>query len=153
MPPPASSVKCSQSTAVGQIADAVAAFKWGASSRPQTTRIKAPNRPKPVPRLLRLTRLTKRNMPAASRLKPFGVREPVTHSVLWRRASSGIVPMNTVVETRSGELRGTFANGVHSFKGVPYAAPPFGNRRFLPPQPVEATPRSSSISSRPFLLM
>jgi carboxylesterase type B len=46
--------------------------------------------------------------------------------------------MNAVVKTQSGEVRGTFINGVHSFKGVPYAAPPFGNRRFLPPQPVEA---------------
>ncbi len=46
--------------------------------------------------------------------------------------------MNIVVKTRSGEVRGTFSNGVHSFKGVPYAAPPFGNRRFRPPLPVEA---------------
>ena len=46
--------------------------------------------------------------------------------------------MNTVVKTRSGEVRGTFSDGVHSFKGVPYAAPPFGNLRFRPPQPVEA---------------
>jgi para-nitrobenzyl esterase len=46
--------------------------------------------------------------------------------------------MNTVVKTRSGEVRGTFSRGVHCFKGVPYAAPPLGNRRFRPPQPVEA---------------
>jgi para-nitrobenzyl esterase len=46
--------------------------------------------------------------------------------------------MNTVVKTGSGEVRGAFSNGVHSFKGVPYAAPPFGNRRFQPTQPVEA---------------
>jgi carboxylesterase type B len=67
-----------------------------------------------------------------------GVREPVTDSVLWHRAPWGIVQMNSVVKTRSGELCGSFSNGVHSFKVVPYAAPPFGNRRFLPPQPVEA---------------
>ena len=46
--------------------------------------------------------------------------------------------MNTVVETRSGTGRGAFFEGVHSFKGAPYAAPPFGDRRFRPPQPVEA---------------
>ena len=46
--------------------------------------------------------------------------------------------MNTVVKTRSGEVRGTSSDGVHAFKGVPYAAPPFGNLRFRPPQPVEA---------------
>ena len=46
--------------------------------------------------------------------------------------------MNIVVKTRSGEVRGAFSNGVHSFKGIPYAAPPFDHRRFRPPQPVEA---------------
>lgn len=46
--------------------------------------------------------------------------------------------MNPVVKTRSGQVLGSFSNGVYSFKGVPYAAPPFGNRRFRPPQPVEA---------------
>lgn len=46
--------------------------------------------------------------------------------------------MDAIVRARSGKVRGTFCNGVHSFKGVPYAAPPFGNRRFRPPQPVEA---------------
>jgi para-nitrobenzyl esterase len=46
--------------------------------------------------------------------------------------------MDTVVKTRSGEVRGTFSNGVHAFKGIPYAAPPFGNRRLRSPQPVDA---------------
>jgi para-nitrobenzyl esterase len=50
----------------------------------------------------------------------------------------GAVKMKTVVKIRGGEVRGTFSEGVYSFKGVPYAAPPFGNRRFQPPQPVEA---------------
>ena len=46
--------------------------------------------------------------------------------------------MNAIVKTRSGKFRGTFSDGVHAFKGVPYAAPPIGNRRFTPPQSVEA---------------
>jgi para-nitrobenzyl esterase len=46
--------------------------------------------------------------------------------------------MNSVVKTRSGEVRGAFSKGSHVFKGVPYAAPPFGDRRFQPPQPVDA---------------
>jgi carboxylesterase type B len=42
-----------------------------------------------------------------------------------------------VVKTRQGEVRGSLSGGVHAFKGVPYAAPPFGPRRFRAPQPVE----------------
>jgi para-nitrobenzyl esterase len=38
------------------------------------------------------------------------------------------------VTTRLGALRGRMVNGVASFKGVPYAAPPFGAHRLRPPQ-------------------
>lgn len=46
--------------------------------------------------------------------------------------------MNAVVRTVHGELRGSVADGVQVFLGVPYAAPPFGANRLRPPQPVEA---------------
>jgi para-nitrobenzyl esterase len=45
--------------------------------------------------------------------------------------------MNAVVRTRYGELRGSVVDGVNAFKGIPYAAPPFGANRFRPPRPVE----------------
>ena len=45
--------------------------------------------------------------------------------------------MNAVVKTVHGELRGSVADGVHAFLGVPYAAPPFGANRFRPPRPVK----------------
>src|SRR5262245_56675922 len=45
--------------------------------------------------------------------------------------------MDTVVETRCGKLRGRLSDGLGAFKGVPYAATPFGLNRLLPPCPVE----------------
>src|SRR5687767_2605141 len=46
--------------------------------------------------------------------------------------------MDVVVKTRHGEVRGSAINGVNTFKGIPYAAPPFGAHRFQPPQSVAA---------------
>jgi len=37
----------------------------------------------------------------------------------------------------TGSLQGTTAGGVISFKGVPFAAPPLGQLRWKPPQPVQ----------------
>ena len=46
--------------------------------------------------------------------------------------------MDAIVRTTAGRLRGTTGtNGVHTFLGIPYAAPPIGVRRVRPPQPVE----------------
>lgn len=41
-------------------------------------------------------------------------------------------------QTRQGPVQGTHAAGVHAFKGIPYAAPPFGPRRMRPPEPTPA---------------
>jgi para-nitrobenzyl esterase len=45
------------------------------------------------------------------------------------------IPLNTIVQTRAGKIRGSHENGLYVFKGVPYAAPPTGDLRWLPPQP------------------
>lgn len=38
------------------------------------------------------------------------------------------------VDTNLGKVRGTVRNGVHAFKGVPYAASTAGENRFMPPK-------------------
>ncbi|WP_243076791.1 carboxylesterase/lipase family protein [Microbacterium sp. SS28] len=40
-----------------------------------------------------------------------------------------------VVTVSTGEVRGTREGAVDRYLGIPYAAPPFGDRRFAPPQP------------------
>jgi para-nitrobenzyl esterase len=42
-----------------------------------------------------------------------------------------------VIETKSGKVEGSFQDGLYVFKGIPYAAPPVGKLRWLPPQPVK----------------
>jgi len=44
--------------------------------------------------------------------------------------------VNAIVTTRQGEVQGLVSDGVYFFKGIPYASAPFGENRFLPPQPV-----------------
>ena len=43
----------------------------------------------------------------------------------------------TVVATRAGRVRGTYTDGVHTFRGIPYAQPPVGRLRFAVPTPHE----------------
>ncbi len=43
-----------------------------------------------------------------------------------------------VVRTNAGDLRGARENGIAVFRAIPYAAPPVGDLRFSPPQPVSA---------------
>jgi para-nitrobenzyl esterase len=38
-------------------------------------------------------------------------------------------------QTRQGTVQGSYSNGVHAFKGIPYAAAPFGPRRMRAPEP------------------
>ena len=45
--------------------------------------------------------------------------------------------MDVLVETRRGRVRGVAEGGLAVFRGIPYARPPVGPRRFGPPEPPE----------------
>ncbi|WP_456268565.1 carboxylesterase family protein [Kushneria sp. AK178] len=56
---------------------------------------------------------------------------------LWAAAQNASADSSiTRVDIDSGALRGSGAPGVTAFKGIPYAAPPTGDNRWRPPQPV-----------------
>jgi para-nitrobenzyl esterase len=52
-----------------------------------------------------------------------------------RPARADDAPAKPIVETNLGKLRGAFANGVYSFKGIHYGASTEGSMRFSPPSP------------------
>lgn len=63
--------------------------------------------------------------------------------------------MDATIKTRQGALRGALVGGVYAWLGVPYAAPPFGSNRFLPPQPVapwSGVRDAQSLGAEPFQL-
>ena len=57
-----------------------------------------------------------------------------------------------IVKTNSGVVQGRNVQGVATFKGIAYAAPPVGHRRFaspVPPQPWDGVREASSFSPTP----
>jgi para-nitrobenzyl esterase len=44
---------------------------------------------------------------------------------------------NVVVDTTCGKIEGLFEENLYAFKGIPFAAAPVGDMRWLPPQPAQ----------------
>jgi para-nitrobenzyl esterase len=47
-------------------------------------------------------------------------------------------PPGTIVLTDQGRVRGVLGDGVREFRGIPFAAPPVGERRWASPAPVDS---------------
>src|SRR3954465_3403542 len=45
--------------------------------------------------------------------------------------------MSVIVQTRAGGVRGVTEDGISVFRGIPFAAPPVGPRRFQAPEPTQ----------------
>lgn len=61
----------------------------------------------------------------------------VSFVALFGLAGSYALSVSQTVKTSSGPVRGhaaTHEPGVSAFLGIPYALPPVGNRRFMPPE-------------------
>ena len=49
--------------------------------------------------------------------------------------ANGSTAKTPAIVTQSGPLKGIIVGNIAEFKGIPYAAPPVGNLRWMPPQP------------------
>src|SRR5262252_536236 len=54
-----------------------------------------------------------------------------------RSGRSSMTPADPEVYTTDGRVRGRTENGMAVFRGIPFAKPPIGARRFLAPEPPE----------------
>ncbi|MCG7525825.1 carboxylesterase family protein [Streptomyces sp. OfavH-34-F] len=70
---------------------------------------------------------------------------PLTTAPAAARTTGGDGPGARVM-TAEGPVRGTVAGPVRTFQGIPYAAPPTGERRWKKPQPVR--PWSAALDAR-----
>ncbi len=65
-------------------------------------------------------------------------RKPFVFVAVLLLSSSGIfAATKDEVKIDSGAVKGAVTDGVASFKGIPFAAPPVGDLRWRPPQPVK----------------
>lgn len=65
------------------------------------------------------------------------MRRSIWLSAVLLAIGFGAHAVTDVVPVTGGLIRGTWDDGVRAYKGVPFAAPPVGDLRWQPPQPVE----------------
>lgn len=68
---------------------------------------------------------------------PFGFRTAVACGAVFALAlllRAVASPSDPVIETKSGRLQGTVGTTTIEYLGIPYAAPPVGMLRWMPPQ-------------------
>ncbi len=72
-------------------------------------------------------------------MKPAHLSSMFTLAILFATALAGSALAQDRVKTANGVVEGTSdkRSGVHTFKGIPFAAPPTGELRWQPPQPVK----------------
>lgn len=65
-----------------------------------------------------------------------GIAHIATLGLAALSATAGATTTDPVVRAPAGAVRGRLTDGQHVFKGIPYALPPVGGRRWQPPAPV-----------------
>jgi para-nitrobenzyl esterase len=73
-------------------------------------------------------------------MKTHTLTVPAVFAAVFAAAMPALAQAPEVVKIDSGRVRGAVKDGVLSFKGIPFAAPPVGQNRWRAPQPVKPWP-------------
>jgi len=84
--------------------------------------------------------------PAARTAKALAAMLAAT--VLFAPAGGAASEVSTRASVTGGEVEGSITDGILSFRGIPFAAPPVGQLRWRPPQPV--APWNDALDARDF---
>lgn len=88
-------------------------------------------------------KIGRRQLFSAAPLVALGAAAPLTEAQAAPAVHPGVAdwtlttPLDAIVETESGKVRGYLENGVYTYKGIPYGAPTGGKARWLPPRKPE----------------